>query len=179
MKLYKSAIIIISTNDTLSWIFLFYSASSLACIPQGPIILIPSQPVFALCPWTNFIGFGLYEREHIHILGDSSPICKRHLESMLKGIKSYLCLVQTGHVDIHVEEFRCGRKGERHTTIYIQQHLEQTLFAKLLSLHKYSAHQCIFKAYHHRRPLTFPKLSVRTSCRPFCLLLSKYFIVRT
>ena len=37
------------------------------------------------------------------ISGDSSPICKRHLESMLKGIKSYLCLVQTGHVDI--EEF--------------------------------------------------------------------------
>ena len=49
------------------------------------------------------------EREHIHISGDSSPICKRHLESMLKGIKSYLCLVQTGHVDI--EEFRCGNKG--------------------------------------------------------------------
>ena len=57
------------------------------------------------------------EREHIHISGDSSPICKRHLESMLKGIKSYLCLVQTGHVDI--EEFRCGRKGERHTTCNI------------------------------------------------------------
>ena len=38
------------------------------------------------------------EREHIHISGDSSPICKRRLESMLKGIKSYLCLVQTGHV---------------------------------------------------------------------------------
>ena len=37
------------------------------------------------------------------ISGDSSPICKRHLESMLKGIKSYVCLVQTGHVDI--EEF--------------------------------------------------------------------------
>ena len=55
------------------------------------------------------------EREHIHISGDSSPICKRHLESMLKGIKSYLCLVQTGHVDI--EEFRCGRKGERHTNM--------------------------------------------------------------
>ena len=40
------------------------------------------------------------EREHIHISGDSSPISKRHLESMLKEIKSYLCLVQTGHVDI-------------------------------------------------------------------------------
>ena len=40
------------------------------------------------------------EREHIHISGDSSPICKRHLESMLKGIKSYLCLVQTGHADV-------------------------------------------------------------------------------
>ena len=26
------------------------------------------------------------ERQHIHISGDSSPICKRHLESMLKGI---------------------------------------------------------------------------------------------
>ena len=53
------------------------------------------------------------ETEHIHISGDSSPICKRHLESMLKEIKSYLCLVQTGHVD--VEEFPCGmRKGERH-----------------------------------------------------------------
>jgi hypothetical protein len=36
---------------------------------------------------------------------------KRHIESMLKGIKSYLCLVHTGHVDI--EEFRCGRKGKR------------------------------------------------------------------
>jgi hypothetical protein len=34
------------------------------------------------------------------IWGDSSPICKRHLESMLKRIKSYLCLVQTGHVDV-------------------------------------------------------------------------------
>ena len=52
------------------------------------------------------------ERENIHISGDSSLICKRHLELMLKGIKSYLCLVQTGHVDI--EEFRCG-KGKRHT----------------------------------------------------------------
>ena len=41
-------------------------------------------------------------RENIYISGDSSPICKRHLESMLKGIKSYF-LVQTGHVDI--EEF--------------------------------------------------------------------------
>jgi len=29
------------------------------------------------------------EREHIHISGDSSPICKRYLELMLKGIKSY------------------------------------------------------------------------------------------
>jgi hypothetical protein len=55
------------------------------------------------------------EREHIHISEDSSPICKRHLESMLKGIKSYLCLMQTGHVDI--EEFPCGRKGERHTNM--------------------------------------------------------------
>ena len=35
-----------------------------------------------------------------YISGDSSPICKRHLESILKGIKSYLCLVQTGHVDV-------------------------------------------------------------------------------
>ena len=48
-------------------------------------------------------GGGGDEREHIHISGDSSPICKRHLESMLKEIKSYLFLVQTGHVDI--EEF--------------------------------------------------------------------------
>jgi hypothetical protein len=60
-------------------------------------------------------GGGLCEREHIHISGDSSPICKRHLESMLKGIKSYLCLVQTGHVDI--EELPCGRKRERHTNM--------------------------------------------------------------
>jgi hypothetical protein len=45
------------------------------------------------------------EREHIHISGDSSPICKRHLESMLKGIKSYLCLVQTGHVDIEYIQY--------------------------------------------------------------------------
>ena len=29
---------------------------------------------------------GQDERQHIHIAGDSSPICKRHLESMLKGI---------------------------------------------------------------------------------------------
>jgi hypothetical protein len=58
-------------------------------------------------------GRGGDEREHIHISGDSSPICKRHIESMLKGIKSYLCLVQIDHVDI--EEFRCGRKEERHT----------------------------------------------------------------
>ena len=42
-------------------------------------------------------------RTYTYISGDSSPICKRHLESMLKGIKSYLCIVQTGHVDI--EEF--------------------------------------------------------------------------
>ena len=42
----------------------------------------------------------MYMREIIYIYQvDSSPICKRHLESMLKGIKSYLCLVQTGHVD--------------------------------------------------------------------------------
>jgi hypothetical protein len=40
------------------------------------------------------------ERTYTYISGDSSPICKRHLESMLKGIKSYLCLVQTGHVDV-------------------------------------------------------------------------------
>ena len=47
-------------------------------------------------------------RENIYIYQmDSSPICKRHLESMLKGIKSYLCPVQTGHVDI--EEFWCRR----------------------------------------------------------------------
>ena len=59
-------------------------------------------------------GGGGDEREHIHISGDSSPICKRHLQSMLKGIKSYLCLVQTGHVDI---EIWCGRKGERHTNM--------------------------------------------------------------
>ena len=38
--------------------------------------------------------------ERTYISGDSSPICKRHLESMLKGIKSYLCLVQTGHIDV-------------------------------------------------------------------------------
>ena len=49
-SLYKSATIIISTNDTLSWIFIQCSASSLACLPQGPIILIPSQPAFALSP---------------------------------------------------------------------------------------------------------------------------------
>ena len=48
-------------------------------------------------------GGGGDEREHIHISGGSSPICKRHLESMLKGIKSYLCLVQTGHVDISIK----------------------------------------------------------------------------
>ena len=36
-------------------------------------------------------------------------------EKWKKGIKSYLCLVQTGHVDI--EEFPCGRKGERHTNM--------------------------------------------------------------
>ena len=63
------------------------------------------------------------EREHVHISGDSSPICKRHLESMLKGIKSYVCLLQTGHVDI--EEFRCGRKGERHTTCNIVWNMER------------------------------------------------------
>jgi hypothetical protein len=32
--------------------------------------------------------------------GRKRDICKRHLESMLKGIKSYLCLVQTGHVNV-------------------------------------------------------------------------------
>jgi hypothetical protein len=62
----------------------------------------------------NLAGWG-DEREHIHISGNSSPICKRHLESILKGIKSYLCLVQTGHVDI--EEFPRERKGERHTNM--------------------------------------------------------------
>jgi hypothetical protein len=50
------------------------------------------------------------EREHIHISGDSSPICKRHLESMLKGIKSYLYLMQTGHVDIE-KNFDVEGKG--------------------------------------------------------------------
>jgi hypothetical protein len=43
---------------------------------------------------------GGWERTYTYLSGDSSPICKRHLESMLKGIKSYLCLVQTGHVDV-------------------------------------------------------------------------------
>ena len=42
-------------------------------------------------------GGGGWERTYTYISGDTSPICKRHLESMLKGIKSYLCLVQTGH----------------------------------------------------------------------------------
>ena len=49
------------------------------------------------------VGGGRGMRENIciyRISGDSSPICKRHLESMLKRIKSYLCLVQTGHVDV-------------------------------------------------------------------------------
>jgi hypothetical protein len=69
----------------------------------------------AFCSTCWSRGTSGWEREHIHISGDSSPICKRHIESMLKGIKSYLCLVQTGHVDI--EEFRCGRKGGRHTNM--------------------------------------------------------------
>jgi len=51
--------------------------------------------------------------ENMHVSGDPSPVRKRHQESVLKGIQSYLCLVQTGHVD--TEEFPCGRKGERHT----------------------------------------------------------------
>ena len=58
-------------------------------------------------------GGGGGEREQTHVLGDSSPIRKRHQESMLIGIKSYLCQLQTCHVD--TEEFPCGRKGERHT----------------------------------------------------------------
>jgi hypothetical protein len=45
------------------------------------------------------------ERTYTYISGDSSPICKRHLESMLKGIKSYLCLVQTGHVDVEGNKY--------------------------------------------------------------------------
>jgi hypothetical protein len=59
--------------------------------------------------WLNGIGDlqtgwpALSMRKKIFFL--ASSICKRHLESMLKGIKSYLCLVQTGHVDI--EEFWC------------------------------------------------------------------------
>jgi len=36
--------------------------------------------------------------ENIHVSGDPSPARKRHQESVLKGIQSYLCLVQTGHV---------------------------------------------------------------------------------
>ena len=36
------------------------------------------------------------EREHIHISGDSSPICKRYLELMLKGIKSYWNTIESG-----------------------------------------------------------------------------------
>jgi hypothetical protein len=74
----------------------------------------------------NKISRGGGMRENIYIYqvihhqsargsGNSSPICKRHLESILKGIKSYLCLVQTGHVDI--EEFPRERKGERHTNM--------------------------------------------------------------
>ena len=49
------------------------------------------------------VGGGRGMRENIYIYrisGDSSPICKRHLESMLNRIKSYLCLVQTGHADV-------------------------------------------------------------------------------
>ena len=35
---------------------------------------------------------------NIRVSGDPSPVCKKHQESVLKGIQSYLCLVQTGHV---------------------------------------------------------------------------------
>ena len=62
-------------------------------------------------------------RENKHIYQVIHHQSARHLESMLKGIKSYLCLVQTGHVDI--EEFRCGRKGERHTTCNIVWNMER------------------------------------------------------
>ena len=51
--------------------------------------------------------------EQTRVLGDSSPIRKGHQESMPKGLKSYLCKLQTGHID--TEEFPRGSKGERHT----------------------------------------------------------------
>jgi hypothetical protein len=73
------------------------------------IIVVQEKRCMHINVHTHMRGEG-DEREHIHISGDSSPICKRHLESMLKGIKSYLCLVQTGHVDI--EEFRKGRDAQ-------------------------------------------------------------------
>jgi hypothetical protein len=69
-------------------------------------LLLYAEIVFFLfwCAFSTKCNNNLYERDHIHILGVSSPICKRHLESTLNGIKSYLCLVQTCHVDIE-EDF--------------------------------------------------------------------------
>ena len=43
-------------------------------------------------------GVGEENIQNVHVSGDPSPVRKRHQESMLKGIQSYFCLVQTGHV---------------------------------------------------------------------------------
>jgi hypothetical protein len=49
-------------------------------------------------------------RENIYIY------IKRHLESMLKGIKSYLCLVQTSHVGVEGLLFGYMYSGMQYVT---------------------------------------------------------------
>jgi hypothetical protein len=61
---------------------------------------IPSTSTWPVCTLTHIYMRGGDEREHIHIYRVIHHQSARHLESMLKGIKSYLCLVQTGHVDV-------------------------------------------------------------------------------
>jgi hypothetical protein len=91
-------------------------------------------------------GGGGDEREHIHISGDSSPICKRHIESMLKGIKSYLCLVQTGHVDI--EEFVEG-KGRDTQTNNIVWNMERIHYDHFVPYAKSYADSTFILILHH------------------------------
>jgi hypothetical protein len=66
----------------------------LYCCCVSIIIVICICPPEALIWLINLYGRG-WERTYTYISGDSSPICKRHLESILKGIKSYLCLFES------------------------------------------------------------------------------------
>ena len=69
--------------------------------------------------------------ENIHVSGDPSPVCKRHQESVLKGIQSYLCLVQTGHVGTGEKNYRMTMnvmKSEYITSFTVMAHETEELW---------------------------------------------------